>query len=172
MGYRSECRPAFGVVCRLRVASCGRYMSEANSEGLGFQPAPSGSLLFAKLGDSRSTMRAERSDGSPEHALVELDAINWQPGWVGLNTTDPDEFEHRIREATRGERRVVAGSYTKFSQRTFWPRLDTVVWLDLPLPVLVWRFLRRTWRRMAIQGADLGNELRALLAPLHDLATA
>ena len=56
-------------------------------------------------------------------------------------------MERRIREATRGKRWVVAGSYTKFSRRTFWPRLDTVVWLDLPLPVLVWRFLRRTWRR-------------------------
>lgn len=24
--------------------------------------------------------------------FVELDALNWQPGWVGLNATDPDEL--------------------------------------------------------------------------------
>ena len=42
---------------------------------------------------------------------------------------------------------VVAGSYTNFSQRVFWPRLETVVWLDLPMPQLVWRMLMRSWRR-------------------------
>ena len=79
--------------------------------------------------------------------LVELDALNWLPDWVGLNATDPEEFERRIREATCGERWVVAGSYGRFSRRIIWPRLDTVVWLDLPMPVLAWRALRRSWKR-------------------------
>ena len=94
----------------------------------------------------KSTLAAQLADalGAP---VVELDAINWQPGWVGLNATNPDELERRIREATRRERWVVAGSYKKISQRTFWPRLDAVVWLDLPLWLVVWRFLRRSWKR-------------------------
>ena len=79
--------------------------------------------------------------------FVELDALNWEPGWIGLNVTNPAEFERRIRAATAGDRWVVAGSYTGFSQRTFWARLQTVVWLDLPLPQLVWRVLTRSWRR-------------------------
>ncbi|WP_419164347.1 hypothetical protein [Candidatus Palauibacter sp.] len=62
-----------------------------------------------------------------EAAFVELDALNWLPEWVGLNQADPEEFERRIREATRGRRWVVAGSYEKFSRRILWPRLDTVV---------------------------------------------
>ena len=74
----------------------------------------------------KSTLAA-RLAKALDATFVELDAINWQPGWVGLNATDPDELERRIREATRGERWVVAGSYTKFSQRTFWPRLDAVI---------------------------------------------
>lgn len=85
------------------------------------------------------------------HALavpfVELDALNWQPNWIGLNATNPAEFERRIRAATAGAGWVVAGSYTGFSQRIFWPQLDTVVWLDLPLPLLVRRVLVRSWRR-------------------------
>ena len=80
-------------------------------------------------------------------SFVELDALNWQPGWVGLNDTAPRELGRRMREATRGERWVVAGSYMGHSQRTFWHRLDTVVWLDLPMPLLLWRSLRRTWQR-------------------------
>jgi adenylate kinase family enzyme len=79
--------------------------------------------------------------------FVELDALNWLPGWVGLNATDPDAFEQRIREATAGDAWVVAGSYSRFSQNTFWDRLDTLVWLDLPMPQLVWRMLCRSWRR-------------------------
>lgn len=29
----------------------------------------------------------------------------------------------------------------------FWPRLETVIWLDLSLPVLLTRALTRSWRR-------------------------
>lgn len=79
--------------------------------------------------------------------FVELDALNWEPGWVGLNATNPPELERRIRAATAGEAWVVAGSYTAFAQRLFWSRLQTVIWLDLPLPQLLWRVLTRSWRR-------------------------
>lgn len=95
-------------------------------------------------GKSTVAARLARTLGVP---LVELDALNWEPGWVGLNDADPEELERRIREATAGEGWVVAGSYSAFSQRVFWPRLQTVVWLDLPRPQLVWRVLRRSWRR-------------------------
>ena len=79
--------------------------------------------------------------------FVELDALNWQPDWVGLNDSNPEELERRMRRATEGDGWVVAGSYTAFSQRVFWPRLETIVWLDLPMHQLVWRMLRRSWRR-------------------------
>ncbi|MCC5885860.1 MAG: hypothetical protein JJT88_05420 [Gammaproteobacteria bacterium] len=36
--------------------------------------------------------------------FVDLDALNWLPDWVGLNQTDPDEFERRIETATAGDR--------------------------------------------------------------------
>jgi adenylate kinase family enzyme len=79
--------------------------------------------------------------------FVELDALNWEPNWVGLNATNPTELERRMRVATAGDGWVVAGSYITFSQRVFWSQLHTVVWLDLPLPLLVGRVLRRSWRR-------------------------
>ncbi len=79
--------------------------------------------------------------------FVELDALNWEPGWVGLTATHPAEFERRIRTATAGDGWVVAGSYMTVAQRIFWPQLETVIWLDLPLPLLVGRVLLRSWRR-------------------------
>lgn len=102
--------------------------------------------VIGSTSSGKSTLgeRLARVLGVP---FVELDALNWEPGWVGLNAHDPEEFERRIADATAGEGWVVAGSYTGFSQRVFWPRLDTVVWLDLPLPQIVWRVLARSWRR-------------------------
>lgn len=79
--------------------------------------------------------------------FVELDALNWLPGWVGLNDTDPAEFERRIAEATSGDGWVVAGSYSTFSEKVFWDRLETVIWLDLPLPLVLYRVVTRSWRR-------------------------
>ena len=79
--------------------------------------------------------------------FVELDALNWEPNWVGLNDTNPDELMRRMQTATAGDRWVAAGSYTRFSQQVFWPRLETIVWLDLPLYQLVGRMLRRSWKR-------------------------
>ena len=102
--------------------------------------------VIGNSASGKSTLAAKLAEAL-DASLVELDAINWQPGWVGLNDTNPDELERRIRDATMGECWVVAGSYEKFSQRTIWPRLDTVVWLDLPMPLLLWRALRRSWKR-------------------------
>ncbi len=79
--------------------------------------------------------------------LVELDALNWQPGWVSLAETNPDELERRLAEATHGDAWVVSGSYMGFSRKVFWPRVETVVWLDLPRYRLVWRVLIRSWKR-------------------------
>jgi adenylate kinase family enzyme len=97
-------------------------------------------------GSGKSTLAREIADalGMP---FIELDALNWLPGWVGLNETDPDRFVERIQRATAGPRWVVAGSYTSFSQRTFWPRLETLIFLDLPRWLLLSRVVTRSWRR-------------------------
>ncbi|MGI9328035.1 MAG: hypothetical protein ACR2PZ_22635 [Pseudomonadales bacterium] len=79
--------------------------------------------------------------------LVELDALNWLPGWVGLSQTDPEELRRRIAAATTGDGWVLAGSYSDSVQPVCWDRLQTVVWLDLPLLQLLWRMLRRSWQR-------------------------
>jgi adenylate kinase family enzyme len=78
---------------------------------------------------------------------IELDALNWLPGWVGLNATDPERFRRRIREATEGDAWVLAGSYESFVEPLCWPRTHTLIFLDLPRWLLVARVVRRSWRR-------------------------
>ncbi len=111
-------------------------------------PSPIGRRIHVagntSAGKSTLGMQLAEAIGVP---FVELDALNWMPNWVGLNATDPDRFEQRIAEATAEDGWVVAGSYMNFSERIFWDRLETVVWLDLPLPLVLRRVLTRSWRR-------------------------
>ena len=111
-------------------------------------PSPIGRRVHV-IGNSTSgkSTLAERLARALDADFVELDALNWLPGWVGLNETDPDELERRFQHATRGDAWVVAGSYSAYAQRVFWSRLDTVIWLDLPLRLLLKRFFNRSWRR-------------------------
>ena len=102
--------------------------------------------VMGNSGSGKTTLAA-RLAKALDADLVELDALNWERGWVALNESDPEELERRFCAATGGERWVTAGSYTGLCQRAFWPRLDSIVWLDLPMRICVWRLLRRTWQR-------------------------
>jgi adenylate kinase family enzyme len=92
---------------------------------------------------------AERLGSALSIPFIDLDALNWEPGWVALTETNAEEFERRLTAATVGDAWVVAGDYRKFSQKLLWNRLETVVWLDLPVYRLLGRLARRTvgrWR--------------------------
>lgn len=102
--------------------------------------------VMGNSASGKSTLGARLAD-MLDVPFVELDALNWLPNWVGLNATDPENFDRRLRDATAGDGWVAAGSYTTFSQRAFWDRLQVVIWLDLPRWLLLWRMFRRSWRR-------------------------
>ncbi len=74
---------------------------------------------------------------------IELDALHWEPNWVEA----PIEiFRQRVDHATRAEGWVVDGNYGRVRD-IVWGRADTVVWLDFPFRVVLWRLLRRTFGR-------------------------
>ncbi len=74
---------------------------------------------------------------------IELDAINWQPGWTEL---PKDQFYERVREETKHGDWTIDGNYSAVRD-IIWDRVDTIVWLDMPfIPVflrIVWRTIRR-----------------------------
>jgi adenylate kinase family enzyme len=76
---------------------------------------------------------------------VELDAINWLPGWT---ERDHAEFHAMVTEATEGDGWVVTGNYiSRGMDALLWSRADLLVWLDLPLHVILPRQLTRSWHR-------------------------
>jgi adenylate kinase family enzyme len=75
---------------------------------------------------------------------VELDALYWGPNWTACTN---EEMRQRAGEATRGDAWVVDGNYSIIRDLT-WPRAEAVVWLDYPLPLILWRLWKRTWKRV------------------------
>jgi adenylate kinase family enzyme len=76
---------------------------------------------------------------------VELDSIFHQPDWVPLPV---DEFRRRVEAKTRPEGWVVDGNYSVVRD-IVWRKADTVVWLDLPRPMVMWGVVTRTLMRAA-----------------------
>jgi len=90
---------------------------------------------------------------------VELDALFWRPGW---GETPDAEFLPKVDKATRGDRWVVDGNYSR-TRAIVWPRADTIVWLDYSFLRVFWQLVRRTLRRAAT-GEELWDGCRERLA--------
>lgn len=78
---------------------------------------------------------------------VELDALYWEPHWIEPTV---EVFREKVSRAVSGEAWVVDGNYSKVRDLV-WPRADTIVWLDLSLPVILRRLARRTLQRLLTQ---------------------
>jgi len=85
---------------------------------------------------------------------IELDALNWRPGWKGLSTDAPDEWARVVAEAIAGGEWITDGNYSRGALPQIWPRATDVIWLDYPLSLIMGRVLRRSVIR-AISGAEL-----------------
>jgi adenylate kinase family enzyme len=77
---------------------------------------------------------------------IELDAINWQPGWRGLNEHDPDELLRRVEEATAADAWIIEGGYSQV-RPLVWSRATHLVWLDYSRPLIMQRVIRRSIAR-------------------------
>lgn len=86
---------------------------------------------------------------------IELDRLHWLPGWRERSYED---FLEELDRLTRAENWVVDGNYSH-ARDLIWSRIDTLIWLDYPLWIILWRLLRRTLRRIIQQENlwDTGN---------------
>jgi hypothetical protein len=78
-------------------------------------------------------------------AHVELDALFWQPHWQG---TPREVFREKVSAALAAPAWALDGNYRSVRDLT-WGRATALVWLDYPLPLVMWRLARRTFGRMA-----------------------
>ena len=82
---------------------------------------------------------------------VELDALFWEAGW---QKTPRDVFHARVVAALAVPGWVTEGNY-HIVRDVIWRRATTLVWLDYPLALILWRLARRTlgaWRGVICSG--------------------
>ena len=74
---------------------------------------------------------------------IELDAYRHGPNWT---ETPDDVFKEQLRQALRGDAWVADGNY-RVVRDVVWTKATTLVWLDYPIYVVMWRLWWRTLRR-------------------------
>lgn len=83
--------------------------------------------------------------------VTHLDVLWWQPGWT---ESSYDEFRPKVAAAVAEERWVIDGNFSRtFDLRL--PRADTVIWVDQPRRICLWRAFRRTLTQFGRNRADL-----------------
>jgi len=119
--------------------------SETKSENACNDMPPLGNRIavIGTTGAGKTTLARElaRRLGYPH---IELDALHWEPNW----TEAPLEvFRARVDAALCGDGWVIDGNYGKVRD-IIWSRADTVVWIDYTLPIILWRLIWRTCKRV------------------------
>ncbi len=73
--------------------------------------------------------------------VVHLDVVYWQPGW----TAPPcDQFDAKLDAAVAEDRWILDGNFLRDDEADpRFARADTVVFLDLPRRVCLWRIAKR-----------------------------
>ncbi|WP_420644739.1 ATP-binding cassette domain-containing protein [Candidatus Leptofilum sp.] len=98
-------------------------------------------VIVGTSGSGKSTL-AKQLATHLNYPHIELDSLHWGPNWA-----EAPDFLEKVDEATQRPFWVLDGNYTKTSH-IFWPRADTIIWLDYPIWVNYWRLLRRTIQRV------------------------
>jgi adenylate kinase family enzyme len=101
-------------------------------------------LVIGSGGAGKSTVAA-RIAGRLALPLIHLDALYWRAGW---RPTEKGEWERVVRELVAAPAWVMDGNYGGTLDLRL-ARCDTVVFLDLPRALCLWRVLRR---RLAHRG--------------------
>jgi adenylate kinase family enzyme len=101
-------------------------------------------VILGCSGSGKSTLARRMGDrlGLP---VVHLDALFWLPGWV---ESDLASFRSRVAEALAGDRWVCDGGYSRTYDLRF-PFADTVIWLERPRWLCLWRVI---WRGLSQLG--------------------
>ena len=74
----------------------------------------------------------------------ELDNIFWKPNW---QESESEEFRGKVNKITQKESWIIDGNYSRNQDLTI-GRADTIIWLDVPYPKMLYRVSKRSIYRV------------------------
>ncbi|HAJ37515.1 MAG TPA: adenylate kinase [Chloroflexi bacterium] len=113
-------------------------------------------VVTGAAGSGKSTLAA-RLAAVLGYPFIEPDALFWGPNWT---PAPRDEFRNKIANCIAGDTWTIGGNYS-VARDLIWRRADTLIWLDYPLPFVLWRLSKRTLRRIITQEALWGGNVES-----------
>lgn len=74
--------------------------------------------------------------------VIHLDAFYWHPGWVETSKT---EWQCIVQQLTQRENWIIDGNYSGTLEIRL-AAADTVIFLDFPRLLCIWRVVKRRWQ--------------------------
>jgi energy-coupling factor transporter ATP-binding protein EcfA2 len=110
-------------------------------------------LVLGRTGSGKTTL-ARQLAAALDVPHVELDALYFGPSF---STVPLEVLRERTSVAIAAERWVIDGNKSAVRDLV-WPRADTVVWLDYPVAVSLWRLGKRAlWRTSVLTAEASGS---------------
>ncbi len=109
-------------------------------------PFPARIHVVGTCGSGKTTLARQLAQAL-NYRHVELDALNWEPGW---REASDQVFLERVRDATGEAGWVADGNYAR-GRPILWAQRPTVIWLDYSFPLVMTRVVSRTAHRVLRQ---------------------
>ncbi len=109
-------------------------------------------LIIGSGGSGKSTL-ARRLGEAAGIEVVHLDKLHWKPGWI---EPDKEEWGKTVDKILEGDSWIIDGNYSGTLEKRI-EAADTVIFLDLPRAVCVWRILKRVARYRKTNRPDMAE---------------
>jgi len=124
-------------------------------------------LILGRTGSGKTTLARELS-AALDVPHVELDSLYFGPEF---SRAPLPVLRERTTAAIAGDRWVTDGN-KRAVRDLVWPRADTVIWLDYPVYVSLWRLAKRARTRTSKLSAEAARSGRRTGLPRQMLAAA
>lgn len=109
-------------------------------------------VIGVAAGVGKSTF-ARKLGEALDISVCHLDRLYWKPGWVEASL---DEFAFTQKEVVKQDQWIIDGNYSNtFDIRT--EKADTIIYLELPLYVCLYRVLKRYITNLGRTRSDIGE---------------